>query len=213
MTIKRIAVIGAGGHATVVASTIIASGNEVVGFYADDPPSWGSTILDIPVLGPISEVSSSHCSHAIIAIGSNEARKRIAAEIDIDWITVVHPFTSVHPGVPIGKGTVICAGAIIQPGSQIGSHVIINTKASIDHHCKVGDYAHVATAHMAGGSSIDEGVFLGLCSAVLPKMHVGAWATVGAAAIVRRKVLPNMTVVGDPARPITEYRTHYSTEH
>jgi acetyltransferase EpsM len=213
MTIQRIAIIGAGGHAAVVASTIIAAGNEVAGFFADVQSSWGTKILGIPVIGPISEITSKNCSHAIIAIGTNEARKRIAAEIDIDWFTVVHPFSWVHPEVPIGKGTIICAGAIIQPGARIGSHVILNTKASVDHHCQVGDYAHIAVAHLAGGASIDEGVFMALGSIVLPKVHVGAWATVGAGAVVRKNVLPNTTVVGNPARPLDEHRRGHSIEH
>lgn len=202
----RVAVIGAGGHATVVASTLIAAGHEVAGFYADVPSSWGSEILGIPVIGPISEVTSAHCSHAIIGIGENDARKRFSQQIDIDWITAIHPFSWVHPDVPIGAGTVVCAGAIVQPDAQIGSHVILNTKASVDHHCRVGDYAHIAVAHLAGRASIDEGVFMALGSTVLPKLNVGAWSTVGAGAVVTKNVPPNTTVVGTPARPLGSRR-------
>lgn len=206
MTIQRIAVIGAGGHAAVVASAIIASGNQVTGFYADPPSSWGIKIFGIPVLGPVSELSSKTCSHAIVAIGDNAARKRISSEIDIDWAIVVHPFSWVHPDVPLGEGTIVCAGAIIQPGAQIGSHVILNTKASVDHHCQVGDYAHIAVAHLADGASIDEGVFMALGCTVLPKVHIGAWATVGSGAVVSRNVPANTTVIGNPARSLDEMR-------
>jgi acetyltransferase EpsM len=200
MVKHRVAVIGAGGHGAVVASTLVAAGHEVVGFYADVPSIWGTKVLGIPVIGPISELSSAHCSHAMIAIGDNAARKRFAEEIDIDWMTVVHPFAWVHPDVPLGAGTIICAGAIVQPEAEIGSHVILNTKASVDHHCRVGDYAHLAVAHLAGRASIDEGVFMALGSTVLPKLHVGAWATVGAGAVVTKNVAAHTTVVGVPAR-------------
>lgn len=202
MVKHRVAVIGAGGHGAVVASTLKAAGHEVVGFYADVPSIWGTKVLDIPVIGPISELSSAHCSHAIIGIGDNVARKRFAEEIDIDWMTVVHPFAWVHPDVSLGAGTVVCAGSIIQPEAVVGSHVILNTKASVDHHCRVGDYAHIAVAHLAGWSSIDEGVFMALGSTVLPKLHVGAWATVGAGAVVTKNVAPHATVVGVPAKPL-----------
>lgn len=204
MAKKHIAIIGAGGHAEVVASVIAASGNSVAGFYADVPSTWGTEISGIPVIGPISEISSARCSHAIIAIGANEARKKIAQQIDIEWATVIHPFSWIHPGVRIGNGTVVCAGSIVQPGAQVGSHVILNTKASVDHHCRVGDYAHIAVAHLAGGASIDEGVFMALSSTVLPKVHVGAWSTVGAGAVVKKNVEPNTIVVGDPARPLSK---------
>lgn len=199
---RRVAIIGAGGHATVVASTLIAAGNEVVGFYDDLPSTWGSKILGIPVMGPIRELSAATCSHAMIGIGGNDVRKRFAEQLDIEWMTVIHPFSWVHPEVPLGEGTIICAGAIVQPGAQIGSHAIINTKASVDHDCRVGNYTHLAAAHLAGGASIDEGVFMGLGSVVLPKIHVGAWATVGAGAVVTKDVAPSTTVVGIPARPL-----------
>lgn len=200
MAVRRIAIIGAGGHATVVASTLIAAGHEIAGFYDDAPSSWGSGVLGIPVIGPISELSAATCSHAIIGIGGNEARKRFAEQLDIEWMTVIHPFAWVHPEVRLGGGTIICAGAIVQPGARIGSHVIINTRASVDHHCRVGDYAHIAMAHLGGGVSIDDGVFMGLGSCVLPSIHVGAWATVGAGAVVTKDVAPKTTVVGIPAR-------------
>lgn len=190
----------------MVASTLIAAGNEVIGFYADAPSAWGTEVLGIPVIGPISEISSAHCSHAIIGIGDNEARKRLAARVDIDWINVVHPFAWVHPDVRIGEGTIVCAGAIIQPEVQIGSHVILNTKASVDHHCRVGDYVHVAMAHLAGHVSVDEGAFLALGSTVLPKLHVGAWSTAGAGAVVTKNVPPRTTVVGVPARVLARRR-------
>jgi sugar O-acyltransferase (sialic acid O-acetyltransferase NeuD family) len=199
---SRVCVIGAGGHAAVVASTLIAAGNEVVAFYDDDPTTWGTMILGIPVVGPISALSATTCSHFILGIGSNATRKLLAEKLDFKWATVVHPFAWVHPDVSLGKGTVVCAGAIIQPGAKIGSHVILNTKASVDHHCHVGDYAHIAVAHLAGGASIGEGAFMALGCTVLPGIHVGAWATVGAGALVTKDVAPNTTVVGAPARAL-----------
>jgi maltose O-acetyltransferase len=43
---------------------------------------------------------------------------------------------------------------------------------------------------------------MALGSIVLPKIHVGDWATVGAGAIVTKAVEPGITVVGTPARPL-----------
>jgi sugar O-acyltransferase (sialic acid O-acetyltransferase NeuD family) len=107
-----------------------------------------------------------------------------------------------HPDVTLGPGSVVCAGGIVQAGASIGAHVILNTKASVDHHCHVGDYAHIAVAHLGGGASIGEGVFLALGSIVLPGRQVGDWAVVGAGAVVTKNVAPSTTVVGVPARPI-----------
>lgn len=204
MSNPRIAVIGAGGHAQVVASTLIAAGHEVVGFYDDDPQKWGSKIFNIPVIGSIAKLTSDNCSHAILGIGSNEVRKRLAEQLDLEWIAVVHPFAWVHPEVSLGAGTVVCAGAIVQPNAQIGLHAIINTKASVDHDCCVGDYVHLALSHLAGGAIAEEGAFLALGSVVLPGVRVGAWATLSAGAIAMKDVPPKTIAAGVPARVIKE---------
>jgi acetyltransferase EpsM len=50
----RVAVAGAGGHAKVVADALLAAGQgEFAGFLDDDPAGWGSHILGLPILGPI----------------------------------------------------------------------------------------------------------------------------------------------------------------
>jgi len=199
---ERIAVLGAGGHAAVIVSTLHAMGRTVAALFDDSPENWGNNVLGVPIRGPIAAVRDSTCTHAIIGVGNNGTRKRISHEIEIEWTTAVHPFSWVHPDVTLGPGSVVFAGGIVQPGATVGAHVILNTKASVDHHCHVGDYAHIAVAHLAGGASIGEGVFLALGSVVLPGRHVGDWAVVGAGAVVTKNVAPSTTVVGVPAQPL-----------
>ena len=73
-------------------------------------------ILGIPVK-EMEKLGPDGCNNEIIAIGDNEVRKKLSKDIDLNWISVVYPFAWVHPGVPIGNETVICAGAIVQPGA------------------------------------------------------------------------------------------------
>ncbi|WP_282124144.1 acetyltransferase [Algibacter mikhailovii] len=199
---EGVIIIGAGGHGTVVASILLASNIKVLGYYDDDIEKQGKTFLEIPVLGKISDLVSDSKVKAIIGIGNNKRRKEIAQKFHFDWVNAIHPFSWISPDVNLGKGTIVCAGAIIQTGSTLGDHVVINTKASVDHDCVVGNYSHVAVAHLAGGVSIGEGVFVALNSTVLPVTNVGDWSIVGAGSVVTKDVLPNKTVVGIPARPI-----------
>lgn len=203
MTSERVAVIGAGGHACVVASTVVAAGHTVVGFFDDDPARSGTQFCNAPVLGSIADAADSkEFSRAILAVGRNDVRKRLAGELDLDWMSVVHPFAWVDPSATLGAGSVVFAGGVVQANARIGSHVILNTRASVDHDCVVGDYVHIAVAHLGGGACADEGAFLALGSVVLPGLRVGAWATVGAGAVVTKDVAPGTIVVGAPARPV-----------
>jgi len=193
---KDVIIIGAGGHARVIASILKASLITISGFYDDDPKLKNQSFSGIPVLGTLSELKSDKNTKAIIGIGDNALRKQIATSFDFKWINAIHPFSFIDPSVDIGLGTVICAGGIIQPGASIGNHVILNTKASVDHDCTVGDYSHIAVAHLGGGASISDGVFMALNSVVLPNIHVEEWSLVGAGAVVTKNVEPFQTVIG-----------------
>ncbi len=172
----------------------------VAGFYDDDPETWGRHLEGSTVLGSCDQIPAG--VPAIVAIGDNELRRRFVERLDLEWISVVHPFSWIHPAVPIGPGTVVCSGVTVQVGAQIGAHVILNNRAGVGHDARVGDFAHLTVTHLGGAATVDEGVFLGVGSVVLPRVHVGAWSTVGAGAVVLSDVRPNSTVVGNPAREV-----------
>jgi acetyltransferase EpsM len=193
-----VCVIGAGDHAHVVSSVLEAAGIPIAGHYDDDQRAWGTSVGPARVLGPLSEIPSG--APAIIAIGDNDARKRIADTLDLDWITAIHPFSWLDPGVRPGPGTLVCPGAIVMVGARVGAHVILNNRASVGHDAVVEDFAHLTVAHLGGGARAGEGATLGLGSVVLSRRRVGAWATVGAGAVVTRDVRPGVVVIGIPAR-------------
>lgn len=201
MSRGRAMVLGAGGHAKVVIATLQAAGWEVAGAYDDDEARWGEEVLGVPIRGALVEARGADVEGAVLGIGSNRDRRRIAGELDLSWVAAVHPSAVVHPSVQVGPGTVVFAGAVIQPDAEIGRHAIVNTAASIDHDCRVGDFVHVAPGcRLGGGVTVGEGALLGIGSAVLPGVEVGAWATVGAGAAVVRPVADGATVAGVPAR-------------
>ncbi len=192
-------VVGGGGHAKVVISTVQQAGYSVVRVLDDDISRWGTKILGIPITGPISALQEGQ--KALLAIGDNSMRKSIVEGLKLEWLTVVHPAAHVHPSVKLGSGTVVFAGAVIQPDTTIGNQVIVNTGATIDHDCILDDYVHVAPGcHLAGNVRVGEGTILGIGSSVIPNIRIGSWTTVGAGGIVIDDLPNGIVAVGIPAR-------------
>lgn len=197
-------VIGGGGHAKVVISTLRATGVHPCAVFDDDRARWGTTLCGLPIRGPIARVQELGGARGVLAIGGNVVRAQIAAALPgVEWLSVVHPRAAVDETVELGPGTVVFAGAVIQPDTRLGSHVIVNTGATVDHDCEVGEYVHLAPGvHVAGGVRIGAGAFLGIGASVIPGRVLGAGCTVGAGAVVVRDVPDRITVVGVPARPL-----------
>jgi sugar O-acyltransferase (sialic acid O-acetyltransferase NeuD family) len=200
----RVAVAGAGGHAKVVADALLAAGEvEFLEFLDDDPSLLGTRVLGHPVCGPIAAWSTRAIDRIAVAIGDNHRRKRVFEELVASGATittVVHPRAVIGTGVRLGRGVVVLAGSVVNADSSIGDNVILNTACSVDHDNDIAAHVHVAPGvHTAGGVRIDEGAFVGIGASLLPDVRIGAWAIVGAGAVVTRDVPERATVVGAPA--------------
>jgi sugar O-acyltransferase (sialic acid O-acetyltransferase NeuD family) len=200
----RIAVIGAGGHAKVVADAVLAAGSRVVGFFDDDPSLQGDTRLGHPILGLTDAWQSAAASHFVIGIGDNLRRRQQFDKLNrggAKFATVVHPMATIGKGVTLGPGTVILANVVVNCDTQIGPNSILNTSCTVDHDCVVGAHCHIAPGcNLAGGVRLGEGAFVGIGTKMIPGVCVGDWAIVGAGSVVIRDVKDAGKVAGVPAR-------------
>ncbi len=207
--IGRLAIVGASGHGKVVADTALECGWQSLTFFDDGAPPR-DRFGDWPILGPTAALLASLSEYAgvIVAIGHNRIRlekTRELAAAGANMVTLVHPRAYVARDVPLGRGTVVLAGAVIQPGSTVGGGVIVNTGATVDHDCALADGVHVCPgAHLAGGVSVGECAWLGIGCVVRQYITIGADVVVGGAAAVMTPVPDGITVVGVPARPMME---------
>jgi sugar O-acyltransferase (sialic acid O-acetyltransferase NeuD family) len=185
-----------------------AAGYQIDAVFDDDQEKWNTTVLGIAVRGPVAELANANCRRAVLAIGDNATREKLAGQIqkrmkNLEWVAVVHPRAYLHPSVQLGEGSVVFAGAIIQPDTIVGAHAIVNTAASIDHDCVLDDYVHIAPGvRLAGGVQIGRGSFLGIGAVVIPDRNIGQQVTIGAGAVVVRDIADHVTAIGVPATPL-----------
>jgi sugar O-acyltransferase (sialic acid O-acetyltransferase NeuD family) len=206
-----IVILGAGGHAQVIADALRAApvtATAPLAFLDDNASIHHTERLGIPVLGAIGDLATIPHRGVVIGIGNNRVRKQIADRLLAQgehFVSVVHPRATIAPGVPIGAGSVIFANVVVNTGSHIGIHVVLNTGCTVDHHNQIADFVHIAPgAHLGGDVTVDEGAFIGIGGTVMPQRKIGAWSTIGAGALAHRDVLAGTTVVGVPAGPLGE---------
>lgn len=204
---EKIFVFGASGHAKVVIDIIEKQGSYDVACLADDDASLkNTTVYGYHVIGGKQELLAGNIRKGIVAIGSNRARRSVAAWMfanGFDLVSAVHPSAQLARGVTVGTGSVVMAGAVINSDSSIGCNVIVNTRASIDHDCIIGDGVHIAPGvTLCGTVQIGDGTFVCAGATIIPNLTVGRNVVIGAGSTVISTVPDCTLVVGSPARHI-----------
>ncbi len=198
---KKLLIIGAGGHGRVVAD-IAEELNiyEQICFLDDE----AKPDLSYDVIGGVKDAEKFIGEFDfIVAIGSNSTRETWFNELlkkGASFATLIHPKASIGSNVEIGNGSVVMAGAVINNAAKIGNGVIVNTCSSVDHDCEIGDFVHIAVgAHIAGTVSIGEKCFVGAGVTVINNINVCANCIIGAGATVIKNIETAGIYVGTPA--------------
>ncbi len=197
----KLAIIGASGHGKVVADIARKNGyREIV--FLDDAESvheCGGYL----VIGNSSQVGQIDAD-IIVGIGNADIRKRIQESVPKEkLVTLIHPHAVIAEDVVIGAGTVVMAGAVINPGVRIGKGCIINTCSSVDHDCKVGDYAHIAVgSHLCGTVTVGAGTWIGAGATVSNNVSICSDCMIGAGAVIVNDIKESGIYVGVPVKRI-----------
>lgn len=190
-------IIGAGGHAKVIISTLKASGREILFLSEKSTSLIGSRLLDIPILGTDSIIYDHPPETVKLILGLGAAhscspRKKIWQNFSQAGYlsdTVIHPTATICDDVSIGEGAQIFAHTVIQPGCHIGAFSIINTGAQIDHDCNISSFSHIGPgAILCGNINIEEEVFVGAGSIITPSVNIQSKTFIVAGSVITKDI-------------------------
>ncbi|MCH2114557.1 MAG: acetyltransferase [Pirellulales bacterium] len=210
---KKIVLIGAGGHARVLLDILQDDKNSQVCALLDtDRDKWGTTICNVPVIGDdncLADLRRQGASHFVVGIGApgQAARRRqlfdTAQRVGLAPASIVHPTATCFPSAMLAEGVQLLAQSAVSAGATVQTNVIVNTGAIVEHDCLLEPHVHVAPrACLAGGVRVGTGAHIGLGAAVKEDVSIGDHSIVGAGAVVIENVPANTVVVGIPAKPL-----------
>lgn len=207
-------VIGAGGHAKVVVELLRALQRRVHGLTDMNPHLVNSFIEGVPVIGDDSIIESMSPREIVLANGLGAVpkvrdlsepnpgtgpRRRVFQKLSSIFCfpALIHPSAVVAATAKVAEGAQIMARVLLQPSSAIGRNAIVNSSASIDHDCYVGDHAFIAPGvTLCGNVRVGAGAFIGAGAIILPDISIGENAIVAAGTVLRRDVAQNAAIFG-----------------
>jgi sugar O-acyltransferase (sialic acid O-acetyltransferase NeuD family) len=204
---SKVVIYGASWQGGVVLNTLREMGDhEIKGFLDDSRTTDSELAHGLPLLGGSEWVAAHRHSglSAIVAIGNNPVRVRLSRMLEaagFDLINVIHPSATLMRNVIIGKGILICAGAIVVSGTRVEDWAVINTASSIDHDGIVESGAYIAPGvHTGGRVRIGKGAFVGIGAVIAPSVTIGCATVIGAGAVVLDDIPDAVLAHGTPAR-------------
>ena len=201
-------VIGAGGHACVVADAAQMAGWSIAGHIA---PKQGDDPLLGPWLGPDNQMGDAMGDVADCAIGlgfvnaQGAQRRRVLIDSlpSAKMARVLHPSCIVSQSATLSHGVFVAAGAIVGTSAHLGEGALINTGAIVEHHCRVGANTHIATgARLTGSVNVGRDVLIGAGAVVRQGLTIADGAIIGAGALVLTDVPAGAVWAGTPAHMI-----------
>lgn len=154
---RKLLIIGAGGHGQVVAEVAENCGYSDIAFVDDYSDKAICKIADVAKLKDVYK-------NAFVGIGNNKFREKLIECLKAKGFRIpvlIHPSAYISRTAVIFEGTVVEPKAIVNANSKIGEGSIISVGAIVDHSVEIGKFCHVNSgAIVKAGAKLDDYVKL-----------------------------------------------------
>jgi sugar O-acyltransferase (sialic acid O-acetyltransferase NeuD family) len=155
---KKLYLIGGGGHCKSCIDVIESTGEyEIQGIF-DLPEKVGDKILGYRIIDTDENICKYQTENTnfLITLGqikSSTLREKMFS-LKLPLATIISPRSHVSKHAKLGVGTIIMHDALVNAGAEIGDNCIINTKALIEHDAKIGNHCHISTSAVVNGDCV-----------------------------------------------------------
>lgn len=202
---KPLVMLGAGGHAAVLAEILLEQKLPLIAVVAPGPIPANSPLAGLKRIASDEQLISTYSPEEVElvnglgSIPGNNLRWKLFEFFSAKgyrFASVISLKANLSNYLELAEGVQIMMGAQVQTNARIGKNTIINTGAIVEHDCKIGAHNHLAPGvTLSGGVITASQVHIGTGASVIQNIQIGEQAVIGAGATVVRDVPTKQIII------------------
>ena len=210
---KKIILVGAGGHAAEVREYIKYHNKvkrdeqfDILGFLDVDDKLHTKYNYPEPYLGTAENHNINVDAQYMFCFGNMVYKKELVSAYrkkGATFLTFIHPTALIAETCKIGEGVLISHNASVGPMVAIGDFNILNSRCTVGHDTVIGDFNFISPqVALSGNTTIGDYNMFGVNSATIPGVSIGDNNTIGAGSIITKNFIDDAVIVGVPGKKI-----------